>query len=202
MAPKKELDNFSSWIGLGVKGGGTVGLIGLETMEGSVTNLGFVRHTQSLNLTSIRVGLGLGGGVGMVAIMVFNCPNLAVLHDTIGTDFSVNVAIGGVKWDGVFKALKARKFFSTMTRLNGVIQKASPDDISNIRNSMSYVWSTIEIAAYSPQLVALDIPFAGVGQEVSIHALEGKITIGDLVDSAATTKQRPEPAGGLPGRKY
>lgn len=196
------MDNFSSWIGLGVKGGGTVGLIGLETMEGSVTNLGFTRHTQSLNVTSIRVGLGLGGGVGLVAILVYNCPNLAVLHDTIGTDWSVNVAIGGVKWDGVLKALKAKKFFSTITKLSGAIEKATPDDISNIRNSMSYVYSTIDIAKNSPQLVSLDIPFAGVGQEVSIHALEGKITIGDLIDTAATEKQRPEPVGGLPGRKY
>jgi hypothetical protein len=197
------MSNWNSfWLGMGVKGGGTIVAVGAETMDGNVTNMGFIRHSQGLNLSSIRVGTGLGGGVGLVAILVFDCPNLRVLHDTYTTDWSINIAMGP-KWDGVLDTLKGYKFFATLLRLSGKIIGSTPEDLTNLRNAMSYFYQVYDISKFAgPTLITIDIPFAGIGQEASIHALVGQITIGELVDSAAKKKQRPEPVGGLPGRKY
>jgi hypothetical protein len=175
------MSSQESWIGLGIKGGGTLGFLGMETLEGTVTNLGFPQDSHSLNVTSIRLGIGLGGGAGYVAVMVYKCGNLMNLNGTKTTDWSINVALGE-KWDGVVKGLKNYKFFSTVARIGAKLSKAVPSDVDNIRNSMSYLYTAYDIYGMSgPKLVTIDIPFAGVGAEVSAHYLDGEITIGDLV---------------------
>ena len=177
----KTMSSYESWIGLGVKGGGTLGFVGMETLEGVASNLGYPKHSHSLNVSSIRLGLGLGGGAGFVAIVVFKCGNLMNLNGTKTTDWSINFALGE-KWDGVVKGLKNYKFFSTVARIGGIFSKAVPSDVDNIRNSMSYLYTAYDISGMSgPKLVTIDIPFAGIGAEVSAHYLDGEITIGDLI---------------------
>ena len=53
------MDHYQNWFGVGIKGGGTVGVVGFETMEGYIANLGYPRHQHELNLSSLRLGLGL-----------------------------------------------------------------------------------------------------------------------------------------------
>lgn len=185
------MDKMASWIGLGVKGGGTLGFVGLETMEGVVSNIGYPQHSHSLNVSSIRLGAGLGGGAGLVAIMIFNCPNLMNLSGTQSLDWSLNLALGA-KWDGVVKGLKTYKFFATVARIGGKLINATPADTDNIRNAMSYLYSTYDMVGMSgPKLVSIDIPFAGIGAEVSLHLLDGTLTLGDLVMANRTTEPAP-----------
>jgi hypothetical protein len=171
---------YDTWIGAGIKGGGTFGFVGMETLEGEVANVGYPTHSHSVNVSSLRLGVGLGGGAGYVAIIIFNCGNLMNLNETRTTDWSVNIALGE-KWDGVAKGLKNRKFFTTIAKVGTKLLRAAPEDIDNIRNSISYLYSAYDVLGTSgPKIVTIDIPLAGVGAEISAHYLDGEILIGDL----------------------
>jgi hypothetical protein len=186
------MDNFASWIGTGVKGGGMLGVAGFETMEGVVTNQGFRQHSHSINVSAARMGFGIGGSVGMVALLVFNCHNLMNMNGTQDADWGLNLSIGG-KWDGVVKGLKHYKFFAIMARLGKNFLKATPSDIDNLRNAMAYLYNAYDMKSMDgkPKLVAIDIPFAGIGAEVSWFRLEGELTVGDLVTTTGQTETAP-----------
>jgi len=186
------MDNFASWIGTGAKGGGMLGVAGFETMEGVVTNLGFRQHSHSLNVSAARIGFGLGGSVGLVALLVFNCNHLMNMNGTQDADWGLNLALGG-KWDGVVKGLKQFKFFATMARLGKNYLKATPSDIDNLRNAMAYLYTSYDMKSMDgkPKLIAIDIPFAGIGAEVSWFRLEGELTVGDLVRTTGQTETAP-----------
>lgn len=185
------MDNYQNWFGVGIKGGGTLGVAGFETMEGYVANLGYPRHQHELNLSSLRLGLGLGASVGMTAILVFNCGNIQNLNETQSEDWSINISFGE-KWSDIVKALANLRFFATAAKLVKWT-KATPGDIDTIRNSMSYFYTAADMIKNKPQLVAIDIPGAGIGLEGSIHKLYGTILIGDLV--IASEKSEPAPSG-------
>ncbi len=121
---------------------------------------------------------------GLVALIVYNCNNLMNFNGEEATDWSLNLALGG-KWDGVVKGLKNYKFFETIARVGSKLAKAPPSDIDNLRNSMSYLYTAYDIASMggAKKLVSIDVPFAGIGAEVSFHYLDGEITIGDLIEN-------------------
>jgi len=180
------MDLYESWLGIGVKGGGTLALVGAETLFGEVTNLGFVQDRHTITISSIRVGAGLGGGAGFVVIIVYNCANLMNLDGTEATDWSINIALGA-KWDAVAKVLAKKQFFMTLIKLGNKFAKATPGDLDNLRNSMSYLYTCYGIASMKgPTVVTLDIPFAGVGAELSVHYLDGEISIGKLTRGGKT----------------
>lgn len=137
--------------------------------------------------------MGLGGSVGLVALLIFNCRHLPNMDGRQDADWGFNLSLGG-KWDGVVKGLKQFKFFATMARLGKNILKATPSDIDNLRNAMAYIYTAYDMAKMDgkPKLVAIDIPFAGIGAEVSCFRLEGELTIGDLII------QREVETSGLP----
>lgn len=193
------MDNYASWIGTGVKGGGMLGVAGFETMEGVVTNQGYRQHSHPINVSAVRMGFGLGASAGVVALLIFNCRNLLNMNGTQDADWGLNLALGG-KWDGVVKGLKQFKFFATMAKVAAspagkFFKKATPKEIDDLRNAMAYLYTAYDMASMSgkPKLIAIDIPFAGVGAEVSWFRLEGELTVGDLI----TTNQQAEaaPAG-------
>lgn len=185
------MDYFQHWFGVGIKGGGTIGIAGFETMEGYVSNLGYPRHSHELNLSSMRLGLGLGASVGMTAILIFNCGNIQNLHDTQAEDWSINISYGE-KWSDIVKGLGNIKFFSTAAKLVSWT-KATPKDIDTIRNGASYIYSEIDTfkSRGKAQLVAVDIPGAGIGLEGSIHKLYGTLLIGDMVTSIPASETAP-----------
>ena len=175
------MDLINTWVGYGTKIGGIVGIFGAEGMEGEIANLANPSHSHELNVTSIRAGLGLGGGIGAVAILLFNCSNPHNMNGTSTTDWSINVSLGN-NWSDYVEALKNRKFFEALIRINGKIRNATPENITSVRNGMSYLYSAAGIATMSgPTLVTLDIPGSGVGVELSISYLDGEITVGDLI---------------------
>jgi hypothetical protein len=193
------MDNFASWIGTGVKGGGMFGVAGFETMEGVVSNIGYRQHSHPINVSGARMGFGLGASVGMVAILIFNCRNLMNMNGTQDADWGINLSLGG-KWDSVVKGLKQFKFFATMAKIAAspggkIFKKATPGEIDDLRNAMAYLYTAYDMKSMDgkPKLVAIDIPFAGVGAEVSWFRLEGEMTVGDLI--IATEQTEPSPSG-------
>ncbi len=195
------MNNYHNWFGVGVKGGGTLGLAGFETMEGYIANLGMPSHTHSINMSYLRLGAGLGGGVGLCLIFVFNSINPKVLDQTNDSTWSINVALGG-KWADVVKALAATKVFQIAPKLLGGLVKATKFDLDNIRNSASYIFTTYELTQQTKnKVVAIDIPFAGVGAEISAQALYGTIFIGDVMMHNTNNGRITDPAITRAGQK-
>lgn len=104
-------------------------------------------------------------------------------------DWGVSLALGG-KWDGVAKGLKQYKFFTTMAKIAGgisgtIFKKATAAEIDDLRNAMAYLYTAYDMKSMNgkPKLVAIDIPGAGIGAEVSCFRLEGELTVGDLITS-------------------
>lgn len=81
------MDKYSSWIGVGFKGGGILGIGGVDYVSGTLRNLGFLSEHHDFQIGSGRFGLGLGASVGAVACIVYNWVD----------DWSINIAYGA-KW--------------------------------------------------------------------------------------------------------
>ncbi len=189
------MNNFMNWFGVGVKGGGTLGLVGFETMEGSISNLGVPSHKHSLNMTYLRLGAGLGGGAGLCAIFVYNCSNPQNLHGTNDASWSINVSLGA-KWSDVVKFMAKSKLFEIAPKLVNGFSKATKADLDNIRNSASYLYTVYEITDQTKnKVITIDIPFAGVGAEISAQKLYGTIYIGDLKTQSANIDKSGLPSG-------
>ncbi len=173
------MNKYNNWIGVGFKGGGILGIGGVEYMSGTLRNLGLMQEHHDYQVGSGRIGLGLGGGVGAIACIVLDCPNLYSLNDTKVDDWSINFALA-VKWDGIVDALRGYKFFSSVVKLKD-FKKVTPTDLSNIRDGVSYISNASTApgvrAGSGPRLVTIDVPFAGVGYELSASVSSGRIEI-------------------------
>ena len=75
------MNKHSSWFGYGIKVGGTLFVAGTETVTGRVFNVGTPSEDHQFSMLSIRAGLGLGAGVGLVGCFIYNCLNLWDLHN-------------------------------------------------------------------------------------------------------------------------
>jgi hypothetical protein len=86
-------DENRTWLGVGLKTGGTLLVVGMENCEGKMFNLANPTARYDFSILSGRLGLGLGGGTGLSAVCVFNCDNPMVrLHNTQTTDWGVNIS--------------------------------------------------------------------------------------------------------------
>ena len=169
----------SDWIGIGVKGGGTLFVVGAELLEGGLLRLDPPNETHSFQVFSVRLGLGLGGGAGLAVLLVFNCDNLWKLNDTDLNDWGVNLSLGG-KWDSLVKGLKNIKFFETVIKAGSKFKNLTPKDMETFRNAMHMFYNSYDIGTTSPgatKVIAIDVPGAGVGLEISVNYTMGKIEI-------------------------
>ena len=190
------MDNFANWFGVGVKGGGSIGPGGFETMEGYISNLGMINHTHSINISYLRIGPGLGAGVGLSAIYVFNCRNPQSLHQKNDSSWGVNVSIGP-KWSDIAKVLAKSGLLKIIPKAVSSITKLTRSELDDLRNIASYIYSACEIKDISrDKVMVIDIPLAGVGLELSAHQLHGTIFIGDLNMQETEIDRTGIPAGG------
>ena len=167
-----------TWLGIGEKTGGTLFVVGMEGTEGMVFNVGNTAVRNNFSLMNARLGIGLGGGIGMVALCVFNCDSIWRINNTSANDWGVNISLGG-QWSKIAKALKNYKFFTTVARVGAKLRRFVPEDAESIRNSLHYLYSEYDVASAgnAPKVVSIDIPI-GVGLEASInYAFGGRIEI-------------------------
>lgn len=189
-------NKYANWFGVGVKGGGSIGPGGFETMEGYISNLGIPSHSHSINISYLRIGPGLGAGAGMCAIFVFNCMNPQNLHQKSDSSWSINVSLGG-KWSDIAKALSKSKLFTIAPKLVNGLGRVTLGELDEIRNISSYLFNAYELKETSrDKVVVIDIPLAGVGLELSAHKLYGTIYIGDLKAHNPNINKSGLPSGG------
>ena len=167
-----------TWYGVAGKVGSTVGILGIETIDGRMFNLANLNTQFNFGLTNMRVGLGFGGGGGVVAMMMFHISNPKLANGTVVTDWGVNLTVGE-KWDSIIKGLKNAKFFSTAIRIGAKLKNFNPSDIDDIKTGVSYIYNAYDIAKSDgkPQVLMFDVPGAGLGLEISANYTAGKLKI-------------------------
>jgi hypothetical protein len=167
-----------SWWGLGAKGGGTLFVVGLELLEAGVINCANSTAKEQFQVLSARFGLGLGGGAGLCAVFLFNCPNLWSVNGAEVTDWGVNVAMGE-KWSDFVKGLRHFKIFARVAKIGTGLKNLTPSDIEDGRNLAHYVWNGYDLAKAdgSFKIVTLDIPSTGIGYEISAVFTQGKLEV-------------------------
>jgi hypothetical protein len=187
--PRPQLDPverkfFKRWLGFGVKSGGQLLIGGVESTTAYVVNLGDL-ETFDLQIISSRWGLGLGGSGVAVAVIGFGFTVPYELHGKPLNDWGVNVAfteklisksalqsihqskyfIDGFK-NGRYVAptLNARNTFTGI----GLLQ--------NVRNALHTLYGGLE-AAKGSGVIVLDLPFLGVGLELSAFLTRGTMYV-------------------------
>ncbi len=152
-----------TWFGYGVKYGGIIG-IGAESMDGMIHNAKSpLSWKERFSMTNFRVGLGLGGGIGAIAVLAFNTPSLAAIAGYYVEDWGVNISVGP----------NASKLFSAIAKTG-----FNPEALESIRNGLHYYYSALEIASMNgaPSLIAIDLP-GGWAYEVSLNYTTGTFNI-------------------------
>lgn len=173
-----EFDPNMTWMGIGLKTGGTLFVVGMENTEGKLFNIGNPNATYGFSVLSARLGVGLGGGTGLSVLCAFNCDNPMVrLHNTETTDWGVNISLGG-QWGKIAKTLKNSRFFTRVARVGAKLTRLVPSAAEEFRNDMHYLYTAFDIGSMDkkPKVVTIDTP-AGVGLELSVNYTIGKIEI-------------------------
>ncbi|HCA56646.1 MAG TPA: hypothetical protein DEP46_01545 [Blastocatellia bacterium] len=172
-----DFDASKTWMGIGLKTGGTLFVVGMENTEGRMFNLQNANIRYDFSILSARLGLGLGGGTGLCAVCVFNCDNPIVrLHNTETTDWGVNVPLRR-KWSKIAKTLKNSRFFVRVTRVGARLSRLVPAEVEAFRNDLHYLYTAFDVASSSgPKLVTIDTP-AGVGLELSANYTIGRLEV-------------------------
>jgi hypothetical protein len=181
-----------TWVGLGIKGGGHLAVIGAETMEGAAGRLDqFTTSVREFNISSIRFGPGLGGSVGVSVMAAFNVPTLQMLENKTLTpslsDFNINLAVPE------FKA--SSKTMIALSKLGASLSKSSskfltkavigglkPGDVATLRDFAHIYWQTViegkeADSSNAIKIIVLDIPSAGIGLEASLFWTLGEIHV-------------------------
>jgi hypothetical protein len=173
----KKMKPEETWIGIGAKSGGMLGIGGYESTQGKFFNVGNPTITYDFTVSSSRWGLGLGGsGGGMVIIFVFKLNGLYWLNQRSVKDWGVNISIGE-NYGEILEFLAKMRFFSKV-KLIGKTLTHLITHIDDLRNIASFLYnaSDFDMKGDHPML-AFDVPLVGEGLEVSAFKSYGKIYI-------------------------
>lgn len=172
------------WLGFGVKSGGQLGIGGVESVTAYVVNLGDI-ETFDLEIISGRFGLGLGGTVGAVAVIGFGFSIPYELDHKSLNDWGVNITFTEkLISKSVIQSLQASKLFLDGFRggryvapvLNKSKAFADAAGFANVRNLLHTLYGGLE-AAKGSGVVVIDLPFLGVGLEVSAFVTRGTMYV-------------------------
>ena len=167
------------WFGVGIKGGGSLFVVGMEGFEGVIWNAVNPQAHNEFNITSVRLGLGLGGGAGLACLCAFNI--VGSMHSVNGstiTDWGVNVSLGP-KWSSIMKSLRYTGFLKAAYACAKAkkVTGLTPAHFEQARNVLHYLWDVQDMTtADGPTYVGIDTPLA-VGSEVSVNYLVGTLEV-------------------------
>lgn len=187
-----SFDPASTWIGIGQKTGFSLGP-GYERFDGVIWNCNDFRYA-GLRINSIRIGLGVGGSTGVSLVLIFNALNQARIHNLEITDWGVNIAIGD-RLGSIVSAIRSPRAWGALARAirtvnrsrvgrglsSAGIRAVSGDDLDSLRNLASTSYSALDVENArrnnNVAVVVLDIPFLGLGAEISVNYLLGRAEI-------------------------
>lgn len=183
-----------TWIGVATKVGGGLIAAGVESTTGIMFNALNPNWARPFTIESIRLQLGVGGGIGVNVVMVFNCSSIFSISGTDVNDWGVNFSLGP-NWASMVKNLTKLGFFGKAMKVKGLLKSAnsveamkdakiisqlSPSDLEGLKNGVNYFWNANDLAKRGSNTVicALDVPGAGIGAEIAVcPIIKGKFTV-------------------------
>ena len=182
----------NTWIGIGDKTGFSLGP-GYEHTVGVIWNCSDYRYA-GLRINALRIGVGIGASTGVSLILVFNAPNLGRINNMNVADWGVNISIGD-RLGSIVSAIRSPQAWASVERVvaavNGSmvgrglssagIRAVSRHDLDNLRNLASISFTALDVDSArrnnDPAIVVLDIPFLGLGAEVSVNWSTGRAEV-------------------------
>jgi hypothetical protein len=178
-----------TWVGAGIKVGG-IAIAGAETFEGVATRLDDGANPwQEVNVTSIRLGLGLGGSIGVSIFLAFNVNTLWEVNGKSITDWGLNIAVPALKvnvqsvgWElDLAKYVEGSKFLS-----REFVRGMTPEKLAKLRDLASFVYNAATdggdgATGGEPVLMVLDVPEVGWGAELSVFLTGGEFSAGNTL---------------------
>lgn len=180
------LELSRTWFGAGLKGGGFLFVIGADTFDGTAFRLDSVPQASlhELNITSVRGGLGLGGGIGVSLFFGFNIGTLWEVNGSpTGRDWGVNISLPGEK---IGIGSWTKPFVNDIATAAGMMSKMNLDRLGKARTLASLLWSGVVdarggAASRTAATMVIDVPEAGLAAELSAFMSWGEINIGGRV---------------------
>jgi hypothetical protein len=172
------------WLGFGVKSGGQLLVGGVESVTAYVLNLGDL-ETFDLQIISSRWGLGLGGGIGAVAVIGFGFSIPYELDGRSIDDWGINVAFEEkLISKSVLQSIEASKWFVdgfknglyVAPRLLKTTTFKYAMELANVRNLLHTLYGGLEVSKRKGVIV-LELPILNAGLELSAFVTRGKMYV-------------------------
>lgn len=174
---------LNTWLGIGAKGGGFLGFFGAESTYGRLFSLYDTSYQADFSLTNARLGLGLGGSVGAVALLVFNCPNLWRINGDSASDWGVSFTMGK-RWSEVATLIRHQRLLPVLAKLAKQVKYKQRvralEDMEKLRNDLHQIYNLIDLGTMDnkPKVMSIEIPLSGKGFEISAsYSFGGQIYI-------------------------
>ena len=157
---------------------------GFEGFEGLIFNAADPGAWNEFNITSVRLGIGLGGGAELGLLFAFNISDMWTVDNSRVTDWEFNFGLGE-KWSPMVNSLRVTGFL----RVAFAIAKARRmipvplDFLELARNAVHAVWAwrdaSENLESERPAYVSLDTPLS-YSREVSLSFLDGTISVSNI----------------------
>lgn len=172
--PKKR---SGLWFGLAGQEGGTLAIVGKDTVEACLYSLESYNNRFWLNIDGWRFGLGLGASVGMAVVVVTGVQHPSELRDfpVGGWDFQANL---GGKWGDVAKAAKGLNAVRKIASGAKFVDKAiSVVEWEKLRDTIWNLYKASKIDTDKTDVNVMGIPGAGIGLEISGYYGFGSVLV-------------------------
>jgi hypothetical protein len=180
-------NNTGLWIGIGLKFGGHFAIVGKDTFEGILFQVDDLSQDVTIEVESIRVGPGLGGGAAVALAVISGAPDPWMVNGmrvgNWGWDFQLAL---GNKWSALGKAAKR---LPTVMKLVSILSKGGAltrgmgrialtlAEKEALRAALKSAIDAkeIDVSTDKPQVQVLDI--AGPGVEASLYRTNGTVRV-------------------------
>ncbi len=166
----------ATWFGVGFKGGFSLGP-GFEDVEGFLFNLGDPTAHFWCGVSSLRIGMGLGGSVGLTALLLTNCPDVKKMNNRKVADWGIDLSIAA-KWSALIGTMKHYDKYKALADWGRAQDSVlSPERI----DLMGKIFTNSKTAhqgftSKDPELLTVDLPL-GFGLEASIAYKPGTFRV-------------------------
>ncbi len=163
------------WFGFAMKWGGQLGPVGVDLALGALMNVE-TRQTATVQLQTVKGGLGLGGSASLTAILAFGFKTAQSMNGATSSGFDFALSLGQ-KWDGILKNMEnSPNWPSLLGKFPDVCRYM--EDAAVVAKGFRRIekfgnWGKI-LASFSnvptgdSTFVAFDVPWAGKGLEVGV----------------------------------
>lgn len=175
------MDANKVWVGAGIKVGGTAIVAGFENIQGGIVQMSNPRSVWGYQTnSSLRLGLGIGGGVQVVGLFYLNVNNP---QDISLDDWGVDLSLGE-RWSSIVSTIRhsptAARFWSIAFQLsrrniNADILQKTRDMAHVVSNSYSAGGGSVN---NQPMALVVDVPMLGAGWGVGVtYTFAGRANI-------------------------